>query len=370
MAAEALPGVQVDGKEQLLVQRRIRGGLSCGFFVEEPTHVEAEDLLDWSDDFAAAVLDPRWYVFISIPASADDRDRQLALRVARDLAKQAQGAAYDPQEDVVIWPCGRTTRFTTPREETPIDVLLLEWMYTASQADETPQGLLRILQRAAPEALPTRYGSTEPFAHRLDREGPDHFVEACRTWRSMSWNTRPPFRGGSYFGRTDSPHRSKRAEVHRLDSLPATAKASLWVDGRAFEDDRWNEAIARAFVLIGNETDSFYGSAWLWGGWVADARGRIWWRLGGQAMRYKTDGCVFGRWVGVPDRPAWLVWYGKPYAKLLDERHGTPFGGGRFYQSSDRPAWDVERPPVPPELVGWSDPTSRDARPAELIPAL
>ena len=85
-----------------------------GVTVDGPVAAEPDDL---AEALAAAVLAPRWLTTLSIPVDASARRREQLRTRGRGLAREHDGAAFDPQEDEVIWPRGRPRRVPAGRAE-------------------------------------------------------------------------------------------------------------------------------------------------------------------------------------------------------------------------------------------------------------
>jgi hypothetical protein len=167
-------GATVEGDDPLVVQRgkskftiEVWGAVGC----------EVDDL---DDELATAVLAPRWLTEISVAYGAPKADVTLARALARGLAEACDGAAFDPQEDTLLWPRGGARRYRPPAPEQRIPLLNVRWTLNSWDAPDLPERWLRIVQRRVPEAAPVRYGDFEPLQERMEPGRQDEFI---RFWR-------------------------------------------------------------------------------------------------------------------------------------------------------------------------------------------
>jgi hypothetical protein len=314
-----------------------------GVTVDGPVAAEPDDL---AEPLAAAVLAPRWLTTVSVSHDASARRRELARSLARRLAQEHDGAAYDPQEDVVIHPRGRPKRVEAGKAE-KTSIVRLEWYVGAEGWAVAPAALARAIARRCPEALPTRYGGFEPLRERYDAAAFAHFaVEQDTFWLS----SRPSFGG------------------HALPPDRGTGRLGLDVDWRVLEaDPRWRETVAGLFAGAAATLGAFYAEAWVEPGWNVSLNNR----LSVPAGR-KTRGSALGRdgWAGLPAEPAWLTWFGGDYRepvaavlrsapasrrRLLRSATAAPDldlrPEGLFVRLGEAPRAKLAPLPLPPELV-------------------
>ena len=195
-----------------------------GVTVDGPVAAEPDDL---AEALAAAVLAPRWLTTLSVPYDASQRRRDALRSLARRLAQEHEGAAYDPQEDAVFFPRGRPKRVPAGKAE-KTSIVRLEWYVDAERWAQAPAALLSAIARRCPEALPTRYGVFEPPQGRYDPAAPDAFTALARDDSAFWFASRPFFGGTLVPARARTPGRlGVEVDWRVLDSRPALAR-----DGR------------------------------------------------------------------------------------------------------------------------------------------
>jgi hypothetical protein len=134
---------------------------------------------------------------------------------------------------------------------------------------------LDLLQRHIPEAMPRRYGPTEPLAYKLKDHGLDHFRAEWRKHPSLAWQPNAPFVWISTAIPNDRrdfavPHgpRSPFLSHYRCSLIELRAKSRMCHDVVALK--RARDFLADAAIL----TRAFYseirigspGTAWWWHG--------------------------------------------------------------------------------------------------------
>jgi hypothetical protein len=264
------------------------------FLVDGPFVVELEDL---DEQVIASVLDPQWLTQFSVPAACSDSDLKLAKQLAKHIADACHGSVYDPQLDKVIWPRQSRRRFVTPRKarEERIKLLNLDWYLPASQSSvDTAKLFLQILRKICPEALPRRFGTFEPFQHRLDA-GDESFlsvwaeVSRDKTGDMFFWKAKKPFDSG-YVCFPDQ-------REPQIIGAKRPIHLSIDVDNRALEGNAaWCETVVNLFIEVARKLRAFYAN--------------------GSVGRNVT---VRGRWwLGLPPAPTWLVWFGAGYRNALE----------------------------------------------------
>ena len=93
------------GSNVLVAFGAIDGGDGRTIDVDGPSAVEVDDL---PDDLAGVVPRARWLVDVHVPAGSDAQTHALALDMAVHLAREGDGAVFDPQDDRIAWPSGVT----------------------------------------------------------------------------------------------------------------------------------------------------------------------------------------------------------------------------------------------------------------------
>ena len=354
----------------LLVLRRGRPA----FTIDGPVKVLPEDL---DEEVASATLDPRWQVSISVPASAA-RETAAAKRLAKDLARECRGVAWDPQEERILWPPKSQGRFKPSTAKERIAVVELDWFLPGAPArKETARTLTGALSRVCPESVPVRFGSFEPLQSRWEPEGAEGFASAwmeavdrddagIEFGGSLFWSGRPPcFGGHASFAdlRTNLP-----AHYRRAGTASAT-RISTTFDGRALDgDSRWRELVVSLFVAVAEDLGAFYGAACVETGWMV-SRGKIW--ADGDTANTPLQQSQW--WNGIPPVPTWLAWFGGPYKSAIGSPPGLavrPSGSLLRVGEAPLPAARLRSafPRLPPRLLakGFRDPV----RPADEIPTL
>ena len=66
-----------------------------------------------ADKLAAMLLAPKWLYQLNFSAETPQRHVKTVLGLAKLIAKEGDGAVYDPQEDEVLWPRSRPKRFVS-----------------------------------------------------------------------------------------------------------------------------------------------------------------------------------------------------------------------------------------------------------------
>lgn len=171
------------GPDGIVVRRRDAYSFDLG-------GAEATEPEDVPEEVGKVLDGTRWCHQVTVQGSAAAGISD-AVRCARALATAAHGAVYDQNDG--IWAGGRTHR-PRPGRDTLVDVLELRW-YTLEQHPDLGERWLDLCRRHLPAALPRRFGDTEPFAHRLDRDGDAGFTAALRTTSGLLFTagTRPCF---------------------------------------------------------------------------------------------------------------------------------------------------------------------------------
>jgi len=362
---------------------RTDGGTERTIDVDGPVRVEPDDL---PDDLAGVVTRPAWLVEIHLPGGYDELADRWALDLAIALARAGDGAVFDPQADRVAWPSGVTPRARGAREER-IRTVELVWYVPASRlTPDTPRRWLDLVAEHFPAATPVRFGAFEPFQGRLDRDGPEAFVDAWRTEAQVDhggglfWSARAPGIDGSVSfpdGRAD----------RRPARLGRVVRLSTTIDARPLHrDPRQCDGVIELFADVAGALGAIYAAgcvlreAIMRGGRVAyDARSEV---VPLPRSRW---------WVGLPAHPTWLAWFGDPYRPLveasLDPSMVTVLPSGLLVRCGPEPM-DADEvrdvgPRLPAELLtvrrpgSIIDPTARitltlgpPSEPAETIPSI
>jgi hypothetical protein len=331
--------------------------------LDGPNRLEAEDVPDRA---SGAIRGSGWLVEISAkgPTSAT-----WAMELAIRLARAADGVVFDPQEDAVTWPNGWRSADPTSGVEL-VDLVELSWyVHRPSDIAGLIGRMLQVVGEHAPEALPKRYGTYEPFQERYEGPGRGEdfarvAVEAAATYTSM------------VFFSANRPAYSGSLSISSLRKYPpghgrATVQLSVSFDGRAFARDvAFADRIVSLFLAMASEVKSIYAAACVERDWEL-RRGRIW---SGAA----TESGPLPRadaWIGLPASPTWMAWFGRPYASEIREaivRLGHPTtesDDGLFLRVGEQPRNASELaevfPPLPRHLI-----TRRRDQPGTWFPGM
>jgi hypothetical protein len=280
--------------------------------IDGPARVEPDDL---PDDLAGIVTRAGWLVEIHLPGGYDDFADRWALDLAIGLARAGQGAVFDPQADRIAWPSGVTPRKRGAVEER-IRTLELVWYLPASHlGPDVADRWLDLVHEHLPTVAPVRFGSYEPFQGRMDKDGPDAFVDAWRAEATIEW-------GGMLFWWAKSPGLGGSVSFpdprddFRPSRLGRAVRLSTALDARPLHrDPDMSDAVVELFAHVADGLGAFYA-----GGCVERdvimRRGRV-----GYDSRSESGPMPRSKWwVGLPALPTWLAWFGDPYRQLLEGR--------------------------------------------------
>jgi hypothetical protein len=302
----------VGGREGLASQGQFKaagyvlltGGEGTNAELDGPSRIESDDV----PDAANGCIGPSgWLIQISVKPSTE---AAWPMDLAVHLARVAGGVVYDPQEDAVAWPKGFQPRDPESGDERGTEVEL-DWFTARAPIDpEFPRAFLRLLRTHLPEALPTRYGSYEPFPERF--QGPtadDDFLrlwlEEAASWPPMLfWSTARPGLGGSAFAAAAEERPGPGWPISRLN---------IRIDGRALSrDPDLAERLVTLFTAVASELRCVYAAGAVHRDLLIK-RGRV------DADHRTEVGPIplANRWIGLPAAPCWLAWFGPPYADLL-----------------------------------------------------
>ena len=199
---DASPGLQLeeiaDGSADGPQNRHILRGKKAAycFTLEGPYLVEPEDV---PHEVTAAVLGAGVLYSILVEGT-DPGSIPHAVRFAKRLAKEANGAAQDLQTDE-IWPKTSTRAAARPERDTMIDIVEVRWHHLIDEVqDDFPQRYLDLARQYLPEALPKRFGSYEPLQGNLARDGDQAFVKFFAEDDSVFTAGSFPTAGASFTG--------------------------------------------------------------------------------------------------------------------------------------------------------------------------
>ena len=279
------------------------------FTVDGPFRIDIDDL---PESLASSVLAPQWLVQISVPAPSK-AELALGKALAEHIAKQCQGAVYDPQQGTIVWPRGRQKRFSPPSQEERIRLVGLEWFLPVSRSSaDTARMFLSALRKLCPEAVPQRFGTYEPLQGRMEVGDDEPFL--------ATWNQQSSVRhGGDFFFKSRSPcfggtiDFPDRRDDFRPEAASRAVRVGLDFDGRAlYADPRWSEAIVTLFAGVARALGAFYAAGFVQRNVIAKRSAIL---FDGQS---ESGPFPRGRWwCGPPSVPTWLAWFGRPYHDLV-----------------------------------------------------
>lgn len=330
---EARPELSVDGSLAsggIVFVRRGRPS----FEVSTPTAVVDPDDVD--EELAGATVAPRWYVEVSVSLALPTAGRTAARAFAKHVAQTCRGAAFDPQSEKLLWPPKLKKKVDVPSTAERISVLDLRWLFDPEvMAERGFTGkLLRLLNKHLPEALPRRYGTSEPFSHSFAEGGAAAFADFCEgvraeRWSAVDWKARPPCFGG---------HLSHPGERAAAGDGPRSGNLSLTLDGRVMvAGEPWLAAAEALFRAVVVELGPFSAAAYVTPG-VEARRGSLWYRAD-RVDLLSID------WrdprLGVPRAPVWTSYFDEGLtAELRDELRAfdtTPLGDGTLLRFGATP---------------------------------
>lgn len=325
--------------------------------VDGPSRIESTDL---DDVIAGSVRSPRWQVEIHLPGGFDDAVDQWVVDLAIHVARTGDGVVYDPQQEAIIWPTGITPRARGSTEER-IRTIQLEWIIPWSRVPEDmPTRWLAVLRDLLPVALPTRFGTYEPFQGRLGPDGDGAFVAAWRSVEEKAW-------GGLLFSKGSRPCFSGTIQIpdRRGEQIPCLS-VDVTLDARPYHRDPGSaDDLVLALPSICGRIGAIYADATVRRNWIL-RRGSLWSdELTEDWSSPLRRGALFG---GLPAIRPWAAWYGPEYVPLVrstfanvaaDLVGGMLVRHGRLPMDRDELA---DTPRVPFDLIG---PVARTVPPIE-----
>jgi hypothetical protein len=181
------------------------------------------------------------------------------------------------------------------------DEVSVRWYFLAEDLPkDLPARLLGLAKTYLPEAIPHRFGTSEPFQGRLDRDGDQGFVAACREepGATMYFTTTYPVLSGSF----TQPNPKTRRDLGNLH---------LNLSRDALADPAWRRALYRFFVHAAAESRAFFADAEVVRAQAPEGSFSMW---GDEFPRYPVLNDV---WVGLPPYPQWWSWFGPLLANTV-----------------------------------------------------
>ena len=288
-----------------------------------------------------------------------------AVRFARRLAQASGGVVLDLQTGQV-WVRGKL-RATKPVEHGTIDIVEIHWYVRPDGAGARAAGAwLEVARRHLPEALPRRFGPTEPLSMRLNVDGSDAFVAlAADETMSVYFKASAPCIEGSVAGGSGGPGVCSHALSLHRDPL---------------HDPRWRGSLQRLFVEFATATRAVFACAEVRRGVEWSGR-QVWFGPNAERISYLA---ARGRWAGLPPSPVWWSWFGPDYVPLVTEHlpaeQVVHVDDGLFHARGEEPldrdqltaafGRSAAAPEQPSRLRGlFSRSTRRPATPRTWLPA-
>lgn len=294
------------------------------FTVEQPERVEPEDV---PEEVTAVLLGATTLVVVRVEGSAES-EVPHAIRAARRISMAMRGAVHDVQTDEVHR--RGTSRQVKPTRGEIVTTLDIDWWVRTSGLDltSTAETFFELARRHFPDALPRRYGKTEPLQHRWEPGGAEAFIVSLNEGPMVDSRTSWTGRGSVADGSLGSSF---------WEDAVVTSH-SLTILANALDDVRHREAVVRLFTAFASRIDAVYASASVLHG--AEWSGRQLW-YPASAERELGLG-PRGIWKGLPPTPTWLSWFGTDYADEVGphlsfgavQRHDR----GLFHRAAIEPA--------------------------------
>jgi hypothetical protein len=265
------------------------------FSAAMPAAVEGEDV---PEEVVAALPAPSFMYFVMVEGSSPVGVRH-AVKYARRLAEVARGAVHD-QQTGRVWIRGKLV--TPPRTEQRVFATVeIHWYVPVGfDAAQTAAAWTRLAQQHVPQALPRRYGATEPLQHRFIDGGADAFVDYVHDADGMvHFTTRQPALGGHLAA---GPQEYARVTSHRLT-----------MESAVLDNADLRKSLRQLFTAFAQQSGSVLATAEV-------QRGRVWY-----GRQLGTDGATErtiylggrGPWSGLPPYPVWWTWFGPDYVPLV-----------------------------------------------------
>lgn len=225
-----------------------------------------------------------------------------AVRFARRLAEASNGVLLNPQTGQ-LWHRGKLRAAPAVRPGVVSTVEVRWYAPHLADVENATEAWLTATRRHLPEALPRRFGTREPFRHRLEDSDDRAFVDFVAGAGVMVFFQPaglPAVSGWLATGRV----------VHgNTDSFGLTLLAE------PLRIAAWRDALQGLFTDFARRVDSIVATAEV-------VRGVHW---SGRSLGYSgdTERSIHltrnGAWSGLPFYPPWWVWFGRDYAPLVRE---------------------------------------------------
>jgi len=247
-------------------------------------------------------------VYVSLePIGAPKAGFAMLQRLATTIAKNAHGVIFDPQAVTVETPSG-IKRFTPAKKGTQkrIELLEMSWWFEHSRILEAAwlDSFLSLLETHLPEAVPRRYGLTQPLQYTYAKTGRDHLVEFLRQnlTEFVLWDANKPV-----FGWTFSADPTCGWLQRGATPMYRCNWARVEIDAAALQHAGWPTALRRFWQKASLLFEPFFGEVRTLHGWTEQLT------IGGESGLPEQAPNSAGGWRGVPPRLGHAVVVGDPY---------------------------------------------------------
>lgn len=272
--------------------------------------------------------DIRFLTQITVPLACEASMREQALDLAVYLAEMCRGVVWDPQKGDIIH-CARRLAGRAEKDtlfqlreglarlvdfmlgdinrRSRADVLSMELFFMRTlEGRQFFTDLIEFLQKSRPEVLPRRFGMQKPLDGRVIRNDYGEFIDtaanALQRGEMLFFRASPPCISGVISGsRTAGSGRGHIQLELSFDCRPL-------YNSRAACD-----GVCGLMVTIARLFRAIYGGAFVMqrcivanGSYGFDSRSEYW-----NPMPMGDE------WIGIPESPMWLSWFGGPYKDLV-----------------------------------------------------
>lgn len=296
--------------------------------------------------------DIRYLTEITVPLACEATLQEQAMDLAVYLAEMGRGVVWDPQKNELVYAAKRLARRTEDdrlfqlreglarlidrglgdvNRRHRADVLSMELFFLRNlESSRFFQDLIEFLRKSRPEVLPRRFGLQKPLDGRVIRNDYGEFissaVNALERGEMLFFRATPPCISGVISG-------SRHA-----DSGRGHIQLELSFDCRPlYRDRRTCDGVAGLMVTIARLFRAIYGGAFVMqrciisnGSYGFDSRSEYW-----NPMPMGDE------WIGIPEPPMWLSWFGGPYKDLvapaLQDFDHEDYEEGSFLRISPKP---------------------------------
>lgn len=260
--------------------------------VDGPQSVEAEDLPPGLD--GSGIGDFRWLVTIH---SLLDEAVGLTESLARKVAQAGSGAVVDPATGGV-WLSSNASHVPSSSLSVQTSTLDLWWALDGEGDPESQLGeWLAVASDVLPQAIPRRYGLTEPFPETFKAgSGATQLMGHANEFR---FNAVRPVLDGSW-----GPRSYESGGVRALRPLAISVLINA-------DSHDWVAASRDLFIKFSRRSSAVIGLAQIKRGWE-NRRGRVWATAATESTLVPIQA---GRFVGLPPYPVSWAWFGADYVR-------------------------------------------------------